>query len=111
MIPKDPNKDKKIEEVLKKSATRFVLEEASNNALITITHVDVSPKAEHATVFFTAFPEAKEQDALAFLKRKRSDFKEFIRNETRIQRIPFIDFEIDFGEKNRQNIDRLSSEM
>lgn len=110
MLPKDPNKDKKIEEVIKKAATRFLLEEASGASLLTVTHVSVSPKFEHATVFFTAFPDDKEQSALEFLKRKRSEFKEYLRNETKLPRVPFVDFEIDFGEKNRQRIDEISNQ-
>ena len=109
MQPKDPNKDKKIEEVIKKAATQFLLVEASPASLLTVTHVSVSPKFEHATVFFTAFPDAQEQSALEFVKRKRSEFKEYLRNETKLPRVPFVDFEIDFGEKNRQRIDEISN--
>lgn len=110
MIPKDPNRDKKIEEVIKKCATQFLLEEGSNASLLTVTNVVVSPKFEQATIYFTAFPEDKEKTALEFLKRKRPEFKELLKSETRLQRIPFVDFEIDIGEKNRQNIERISSE-
>jgi ribosome-binding factor A len=109
MIPKDPNRDKKIEEVIKKCATKFLLEEGSNASLLTVTNVIVSPKFEQATIFFTAFPESKEKTALEFLKRKRGEFKEILKDETRLQRIPFVDFEIDIGEKNRQNIERISN--
>lgn len=110
MIPKDPNRDKKIEEVIKKAATKFMLEETSNTSLLTVTKVEVTPKFEQATIYFTVFPENKEKTALEFLKRKRPDFKEILKNETRLGRIPFVDFEIDIGEKNRQNIERISGE-
>lgn len=109
MNPKDQNREKKIEEIIKKSATKFMLEEGSNNSLVTFTHVYVTPESEQATVFFTAFPESREQEALDFLKRKRTDFKHYIKSNTRLQRIPFIDFEIDIGEKNRQKIDKISN--
>ncbi len=111
MIPKDKNRDKKIEEIVKKAATRFLLEEAGNNSLITVTHVEVSPKAEYATIFITVFPALKEKEAIDFAKRKRSEFKEYVRNETRLQRIPFFDFHIDIGEKNRQNIESISQTL
>jgi ribosome-binding factor A len=110
MIPKDPNRDKKIEEVIKKCATKFMLEETSNASLLTVTNVIVTPKFEQATIFFTAFPEDKEKTALEFLKRKRGEFKEYLKSESRLQRIPFIDFQLDIGEKNRQNIERLISQ-
>ncbi len=110
MIPKDPNKDKKIEEVIKKAATQFLLEESGPDSLLTVTHVSVSPKFEHATIFFTAFPDSAEKTALEFAKRKRSEFKEYLRNETKLPRVPFVDFELDYGEKNRQRIDQISNE-
>ncbi|MES2060267.1 MAG: ribosome-binding factor A [Patescibacteria group bacterium] len=106
----DPNKDKKIEEVIKKAATQFLLVEAGHNSLLTVTYVSVSPKFEHATVFFTAFPDSAEKSALEFAKRKRSEFKEYLRSETKLPRVPFVDFEIDFGEKNRQRIDEISNQ-
>ena len=110
MLPKDPNKDKKIEEVIKKAAARFLLEEGGITSLLTVTHVIVSTKFEQATVYFTAFPVDKEKTALDFLKRKRSEFKEYLRNETKLGRIPFVDFELDLGEKNRQRIEEISQE-
>lgn len=110
MIPKDPNKDKKIEEVIKKAATRFLLEETSGASLLTVTHVITSTRSEQATIYFTAFPTEKEKTALEFLKRKRGEFKEYLKAETNLSRIPFIDFAIDMGEKNRQRIDEISKE-
>lgn len=110
MIPKDPNKSKKVEEVIKKAATRFLLEETSGASLLTVTQVIVSTRGEQATIYFTAFPVEKEKTALEFLKRKRHDFKEYIKAETNLSRIPFIDFDIDIGEKNRQRIDQITNE-
>ena len=55
----------------------------------------------------TVFPEIHEKTALEFAKRKRSEFKEFVKENSKLGRIPMMDFEIDFGEKNRQKIDSL----
>jgi ribosome-binding factor A len=109
MIPKDPNKDNKIKEIIKKAATRFLLEESSGASLLTVTQVVTSTRSETATIYFTAFPTDKEKTALEFLKRKRHDFKEYLKAETNLSRIPFIDFEIDIGEKNRQRIDEIAN--
>jgi len=108
MKPLDPNKDKKIEEVIKKAATRFLLEQTSGASLLTVTQVVTSTRSEQATIYFTVFPTDKEKTALEFLKRKRGEFKDYIKSETRISRIPFIDFAIDIGEKNRQRIEEIS---
>lgn len=102
-------RDKKMEEVLRELASKFLLEESGNNSLITVTSVKVSGDLKYATIYFTTYPEGSENFALEFLKRKRSDFREYIKENSRIARVPFIDFEIDLGEKNRQLIDNISN--
>ena len=46
---------------------------------------------------------------LAFAKRKRSEFREYLKKHSALQRLPTVDFEIDYGEKNRQRIDEISN--
>jgi len=89
-------------------AARFFLLEANGSSLMTVTHADVSSDGKRATILFTVLPTEKEQEALEFAKRKRSDFKEFVKKESRLGRIPFFDFHIDVGEKNRQRVDEIS---
>ena len=43
-----------------------------------------------------------------FAKRKRSEFRDYLKTESRLFKLPFVDFELDLGEKNRQKIDSLS---
>lgn len=99
----------RLKEELKHLAGKFLSENSNNSSLITVTNIDVSKDQKNAIIFFTVFPDNFEKAALEFAKRKRSDFKEFIREKSVISRIPHIDFEIDLGEKNRQNIDRIGN--
>lgn len=101
-------KKDRIEEEIKHLAGRFLSMESNPSSLLTVTGMRATRDGKQMTILFTVFPESFEKTALEFAKRKRSDFKEFIRNESRIARIPHIDFEIDLGEKNRQRIDELS---
>lgn len=102
----------KFNELIREMAGKFFVEEANSvNSLITVTKVESSPDRKNATIFFTVFPEDKEKPALDFAKRKRSEFKEYIKNESRLPRIPFVDFDIDYGERNRQNIDIISGKI
>lgn len=104
------NHKAQFEEVIKAMASRFFLEESAvKDSLITVTNADASPDRKNVSIFFTVFPETKQKTALEFAKRKRSDFKEFLKREASLSIIPFVDFEIDFGERNRQNIDRVSN--
>ncbi len=101
-------KDEKARNLIKELAAQFMQLESNYTSLITVTDVTLSDSGKQATIFFTVLPEEKEAAALDFAKRKRTDFREFIKNKSRLNRIPFFDFLIDIGEKNRQRIDYLS---
>jgi|SRR5581483_9313726 len=100
-------RNEKIKSILQDLAARFLNFEGNASSLLTVTKVEISPDNKYATVFFTVFPETAEKTALEFAKRKRSEFKQFVKDNTRLGIIPHLDFEIDFGDKNRQKIDTL----
>ncbi len=102
-------RDRKVEEVLREMASKFILEESAGPSLITVTHVKVSGDLKNAKIYFTSLPTDSEKFALDFMKRKRSEFRDFLKEKSGLQRLPFIDFEIDLGERNRQLIDDLSN--
>ncbi len=99
----------RIEEILHNLSARFLLENGNGSSLLTVTHVALSPNGKYATIFFTVFPTEFEKTALEFAKRKRSDFKQYVREHSKLGIIPQLDFAIDLGEKNRQRIDELLS--
>jgi len=115
------NRDEKIQEILHDLGARFLLLNGNNSSLLTVTRVELTRDEKCATIFFTVFappklneakeslnkPENFEKTALEFAKRKRSEFKEFVKENSKLGRIPQLDFQIDFGEKNRQRIDSL----
>ncbi len=100
----------RIIEILHDMAARFLLLEGNNSSLLTITNVVLTKDGKRATIFFTVFPESYEKTALEFAKRKRTEFKQFVRDNSRLGMIPQLDFAIDAGEKNRQKIDNLLNE-
>jgi len=101
-------KDEKTKELIGRAAAEFFKQESNRESLITVTRTDIFDKGKKATVFITVFPTEKEAEALAFTKRKRSDFRKRLKSETGLVNIPFIDVLIDEGEKNRQKINDLS---
>jgi len=103
-------KREKIEEIIHHLAAEFARDEASDISLLTITRVELSSTGKEAKIYFTTLPENKEDTALKFLIRKIPEFKKYVRNKSRIGLIPHIDFRIDYGERNRQRLDKLSSE-
>ena len=100
-------RQEKINELLTQLAATFFRAHAGTHSLITITRTSVAPDLTRATVYLTVFPEQEETQALAFAKRQRSDLREYIKKHTDFRRLPFVDIEIDLGEKNRQHIDEL----
>lgn len=102
-------RDEKMTEEIRHVSARFFSLESNRTSLVTVTSVHLADNGKEATVFFTVFPEDKEDAVLDFAKRKRSEFKHFVKQESRLGRIPFFDFAIDKGEKNRQRIDELSN--
>ena len=102
------HRTEKIESILVELASKYFAIESGPGSLLTVTKSKIDDRGASATIFFTAFPDSKEKSALDFAKRRRSEFRDYIKDQSRLSVIPFIDFEIDLGEKNRQRIDTLS---
>lgn len=98
----------RVRELLIHQAAEFLERESDRTTMITVTDAHISNNLSQATIFFTVYPEEKEDIALAFAKRQRGEFRAFVKKKLRMKRIPMFDFAIDKGEKNRQHIDRLS---
>ncbi|HEY4522381.1 MAG TPA: ribosome-binding factor A [Candidatus Paceibacterota bacterium] len=97
-----------IAETIAHAAGDFFARESNRESLLTVTRADVSPDLKNVTIFFTVLPEQFEETALHFAKRNRTDFREYLKTHTVMKFLPTIDFEIDFGEKNRQRIEDLT---
>lgn len=105
------DRDYKLQELIRAAAAEFLQRESNYTSLLTVTDVSISDRGNQATIFFTVLPEDKEKGALDFVKRKRAEFREFFKNKARMRALPFFDFEIDRGEKNRQKIDEISQNI
>ena len=92
---------------IKEIVAEYISRETNGKSLITVTTVDVNDKADRGVVFITVLPENEEAGALNFLKRKRSEIKKYIQKRLPIANTPFIDFEIDTGEKLFQKITKI----
>jgi ribosome-binding factor A len=97
-----------IAQLITERAADYFARESNYLSLITVTRADISPDLKNVIVFLSILPVSAEQEALEFAKRSRSEFREFLTEKTRLKHVPTIDFEIDYGEKNRQRIDDLT---
>jgi ribosome-binding factor A len=92
-------------------AGEFMAREARNpsaSGLITVTRAELTPDFKNVIVFLSVLPQTFEREALAFAKRARSDFREYVKAHSFFHPVPLVDFEIDYGEKNRQRVDELT---
>lgn len=101
----------RITSILKEQAARFIQQEANPDPLITVTGAYITPDQKRVTIFVTTIPEEREADALVFLKRNGTEFRHFLKKHSSLKMIPHIEFAIDAGERHRQNIDRIASEL
>jgi ribosome-binding factor A len=103
----NPYRDQATEGIIKELAMTFLGRESNRTSLLTVTNVILSDRGKHVKILFTVLPEDKEKQALEFVKRQRTDFRDYLKKNARLPIIPFVEFDIDFGEKNRQTVDRL----
>ncbi|MDO8639528.1 MAG: ribosome-binding factor A [bacterium] len=103
-------RNEKVANRIKELSAEFLMRENNRTSLITVIFCDASPDLKRATIYITVLPNSKEKTALEFVKRKRAELRDFLKKNMPIKIIPFLDFEIDLGEKNRQKIDELLRE-
>ncbi len=97
----------KINEELKKIAQDFFQRNTSGQSMITVTSADVSKDLRQATVLITVMPLEKEKAVFDFAKRMRADLRTDIKKRLPIKVIPFVEIDIDEGEKMRQKLDSI----
>jgi ribosome-binding factor A len=100
-------RQEKVTNLIKEISASFLNKENNHTSLITVTDCKASSDFKRATIFITVLPIEKEKNALEFSKRKRSELREYLKKNLKIKTIPFVNIEIDKGEKNRQKIDEL----
>lgn len=102
-------RNEKITGMIRELAALYIEREAGNTSLITVTRVVLSPDNKHATIMVSVLPKEKENAAFGFIKRNLGDMRKYLTSRMKIHPIPYLEVEIDQGEKNRQKIDELLS--
>lgn len=92
--------DKKLErfsEVLKEEISDIIMKELTNPEIgfITITRVEPSRDFRYATVFFTAYPEDREERVKEALESAAGFIRNLLRKRIRAKAIPSLRFEPD----------------
>lgn len=97
----------KITNQIKELSATFIEKEAGPSSMITVTRVVLSADNKRATIMISVLPREKENAAYGFIRRNLGDLRKYVIKGLRIKPVPFLNVEIDEGEKNRQRIDEL----
>lgn len=100
-------KNERVIKIIRELAANFIEREGNKTALITVTSVTIENRGKDALIGVTVLPDNKEEYTIAYLKRKKSELRSYIKEHSRLGIIPFVEIEIDRGEKNRQKIEEL----
>ena len=98
-------KEERMQQIIKELASEFLSKESNRQSLVTVTNVIFSTRSKKATIMISVLPDHKATAALDFARRKRAEMRAFIKQKSRLSILPFLDVELDFGEKNRQRVD------
>jgi len=97
----------KITNHIRELSALFIEREAGPTSMITVTRVLLSPDSKRATIMISVLPQEKEKAAYGFIRRNLGDLRKYVTKGLKVNPVPFLNVEIDEGEKNRQKIDEL----
>jgi ribosome-binding factor A len=97
------------EEAFAHLAAEYINTESNRQSLITVTRAKLTSDERKADIYFTVLPTELEKSVETFLKRKRTEFRDFVKKHTKVRYLPTFDFMLDVGERNRQELDALSN--
>lgn len=102
-------RDKKVtrgrsESVIRKVIDEYISKNSGGQSLITITSIVQADRSNDVKVRVSVLPESQENAVIDFLTRNVTDIRNDIKEKTRVGQLPFLHFEIDRGEKHRQEI-------
>ncbi|OGG44862.1 hypothetical protein A2673_03165 [Candidatus Kaiserbacteria bacterium RIFCSPHIGHO2_01_FULL_50_13] len=100
-------RQQKVTEEMAHRASEYMARELGVRALVTVTRAEMSTDLKRVVLFLSVLPESKEMEVLKFAKRERSNFRAHLTEHSKIRPVPFVDFIIDEGEKNRRRVEEL----
>ncbi len=95
------------ESVIRKVIDEYISKNSGGQSLITITSIVQADHSNNTVIRVSVLPESQENAVIDFLTRNVTDIRNDIKKKTRVGMLPFLSFEIDRGEKHRQEIFRV----
>lgn len=98
------------ESVIQKKASEYIQENADPSSLITVTRVEMDHKGKSARILLSILPDSRQDQAIAFMKRHEGDIRHLLMQDYP-GFVPHLECDLDRGERNRQHIDELFSDL
>jgi ribosome-binding factor A len=89
------NKRERVAGLIRECAGEYISRESNRQTMVTPTRVFISPDSKQATIFVSVFPAGDSKEALQFLMRHRSGFRDFLKKNVRLRVTPFVEFALD----------------
>ena len=85
----------KTASLLRETIGSFIRLKVNIRAMITVMRVEMTDDLRLARAFVSVFPEEKEKEVLAALKRKNRELKDFMKAKIKMRILPSVIFEAD----------------
>lgn len=82
---------KRVEEVIGRTAAEFFARHLPSRALVTVTNVSLAQHGREAIIFITVLPEQAIDEVLRDARRLRTDLRDYLREATKIGNVPQVD--------------------
>jgi ribosome-binding factor A len=102
-------RSEKIKNQIKELSAIYIERITGATSMITVTRVILSDDKKKARIMISVLPREKEKAAYGFIKRNLGEIRKYVSKNLKINPLPYLNVEIDEGEKNRQKIDELLS--
>ena len=101
-------REERLNSSIKEIVGEFLEREvALAGTLLTVTRIIFKDNATRAQVFVTVYPESKEKETIKAIEKSLRSLRLFVKEKIKTRIIPFFEFRIDAGEKNRERVEEL----
>ena len=99
-------------ELMRREVSQIVAKEVElQNALLTITRIDLSQDMRYADIYFTTIPDGEVEDALKVLGKNIFSIQQSLNKRLRMRPVPQIRFHIDRSEQEATKVDEILKQL
>lgn len=97
----------RITSLLRGTISSFMGLKINIKAMVTVMRIEMTDDLRLARAFISVFPEEKEREIFAALKRKNRELKEFMKAKIKTRILPSVIFEADKSWKMEKKVEEL----